>query len=44
MARRKQVLKDKTVQQERIQASIQRAENRTRSKPEEQSNGERDDT
>ncbi|MDX2427952.1 MAG: electron transport complex subunit RsxC [Xanthomonadales bacterium] len=44
MARRKQVLKDKTAQQERIQASIQRAENRSRSKPEGQSKGARDDT
>ncbi|MDH4018375.1 MAG: hypothetical protein OEU84_02145 [Xanthomonadales bacterium] len=44
MARRKQVLKNKTAQQERIQASIQRAENRNRSNLEVQGNGERDDT
>ena len=44
MARRKQVLKDKTAQQECIKASIQRAENKSRSKPEGQSNGARDDT
>ncbi len=44
MARRKQVLKDKSSQQDRIQASIQRAESRNRSKPAAQNNGTTDDT
>lgn len=44
MARRKQVLKDKSSQQDRILASIQRAESRNRSKPATQNNGTDDDS
>jgi electron transport complex protein RnfC len=44
MARRKQVLNDKSSQQDRILASIQRAESRSRSKPGGQGSGSADDT
>ncbi len=43
MTRRKQVLKDKSSQQDRILASIQRAESRNRSKPGIKNNGTADD-
>ena len=43
MTRRKQVLKDKVSQQDRIRASIQRAESKDRVKPESQSSGKPDD-
>ena len=44
MKRRKQLLNDKSVQQDRIQASILRAEKRSRINPAEQGSGEADDT
>ena len=44
MARRKQALKDKTAQQERIRASIQRAEDKGRTKLEGSGNGANNDT
>ena len=44
MKRRKQLLKDKTGQQDRIQASILRAEKRNRINPVEQGGGKADDT
>jgi electron transport complex protein RnfC len=44
MTRRKQVLKDKTVQQDRIQAAIRRAENKATHRPEGQASGTSDDT
>ena len=44
MQRRKQMLKDKTLQQDRIKASIKRAENKTRTSMDEQSDGQSNDT
>jgi len=44
MARRKQMLKDKSTQQDRIRASIERAENKGRTKSHKHSNGTPDDT
>ena len=44
MKRRKQLLNDKSVQQDRIQASILRAEKRSRINPAEQNSGEADDS
>lgn len=44
MARRKQLLKDKAMQQDRIRASIERAENKGRTKPPPQNTGSSDDT
>ena len=44
MKRRKQILKDKSVQQDRIQASIQRAEIKSKVKPLEPGSGKPDDT
>lgn len=43
MTRRKQGLNDKTVQQDRIRASIQRAENKVRTKPVDAGSGTADD-
>lgn len=44
MARRKQLLKDKAMQQDRIRASIERAENRARTNPPTKTTGSSDDT
>lgn len=44
MARRKQMLKDKVTQQDRIRASIERAENKGQTKSHKHSNGTPDDT
>jgi len=44
MTRRKQVLKDKTMQQDRIQAAIRRAENKVAQRPDGPDGGTSDDT